>query len=157
MRTSAAYLCSLLHMQGRLLPLPAASLVLLSALTCSTACCSCHYCSSRLQVLGRLASHLSVILQGKDKPTYARNLDDGDVCIVVNAKNITLTGRRMADKKYTGIQGNARLGRLCLEARSLECEEFQLSVNMCCGKAKCQRQTLDLPSPGLCFPPVPGA
>lgn len=53
-----------------------------------------------MQVLGRLASHLSVVLQGKDKPTYAPYLDDGDVCIVVNAKNVTLTGKKLTDKKY---------------------------------------------------------
>ncbi|KAB5516245.1 hypothetical protein DKX38_026893 [Salix brachista] len=32
------------------------------------------------QVLGRLASHISTIIQGKDKPTYAPCRDDGDIC-----------------------------------------------------------------------------
>ncbi|CAN1321728.1 50S ribosomal protein L13 [Linum perenne] len=52
------------------------------------------------QVLGRLASQLSIVLQGKDKPTYAPNRDDGDMCIVVNAKDIAVTGRKMTDKIY---------------------------------------------------------
>ncbi|CAN0924667.1 50S ribosomal protein L13 [Linum grandiflorum] len=52
------------------------------------------------QVLGRLASQLSIVLQGKDKPTYTPNRDDGDMCIVVNAKDIAVSGRKMTDKVY---------------------------------------------------------
>ncbi|CAI7842676.1 unnamed protein product [Closterium sp. NIES-54] len=44
------------------------------------------------QVLGRLASRLSVVLQGKDKPIYSPSIDKGDVCIVVNADKIAVTG-----------------------------------------------------------------
>ncbi|CAN1817590.1 50S ribosomal protein L13, partial [Linum perenne] len=63
------------------------------------------------QVLGRLASQLSIVLQGKDKPTYAPNRDDGDMCIVVNAKDIAVTGRKMTDKIYyrhTGYIGHLK-------------------------------------------------
>ncbi|CAI0456878.1 unnamed protein product, partial [Linum tenue] len=66
------------------------------------------------QVLGRLASQLSIVLQGKDKPTYAPNRDDGDMCIVINAKDISVTGRKMTDKVYywhTG-QVSAYIGHL---------------------------------------------
>ncbi|CAI0457529.1 unnamed protein product, partial [Linum tenue] len=63
------------------------------------------------QVLGRLASQLSIVLQGKDKPTYAPNRDDGDMCIVINAKDISVTGRKMTDKVYywhTGYIGHLK-------------------------------------------------
>ncbi|KAL8150266.1 hypothetical protein V2J09_020074 [Rumex salicifolius] len=63
------------------------------------------------QVLGRLASQLSVVLQGKDKPTYAPNRDDGDMCIVLNAKDICVTGRKLTDKVYywhTGYIGHLK-------------------------------------------------
>ncbi|OMO98746.1 Ribosomal protein L13 [Corchorus olitorius] len=43
---------------------------------------------ARGQVLGRLASQISTVIQGKDKPTYAPNRDDGDMCIVINAKDL---------------------------------------------------------------------
>ncbi|EXC31359.1 50S ribosomal protein L13 [Morus notabilis] len=33
------------------------------------------------QVLGRLASQISTVVQGKDKPTYAPNRDDGDMYV----------------------------------------------------------------------------
>ncbi|KAJ8750267.1 hypothetical protein K2173_014182 [Erythroxylum novogranatense] len=63
------------------------------------------------QVLGRLASQISVVLQGKDKPTYAPNRDDGDMCIVLNAKDVSVTGRKMTDKFYrwhTGYVGHLK-------------------------------------------------
>ncbi|GAB2219563.1 hypothetical protein Droror1_Dr00007200 [Drosera rotundifolia] len=63
------------------------------------------------QVLGRLASQISTVLQGKDKPTYAPYRDDGDMCIVVNAKHVCVTGRKLTDKFYrwhTGYVGNLK-------------------------------------------------
>eukprot|EP00252_Welwitschia_mirabilis_P016053 TRINITY_DN35513_c0_g1_i1.p1 TRINITY_DN35513_c0_g1~~TRINITY_DN35513_c0_g1_i1.p1 ORF type:complete len:200 (-),score=45.08 TRINITY_DN35513_c0_g1_i1:266-865(-) len=63
------------------------------------------------QVLGRLASHISTVLQGKDKPTYKPYLDQGDMCIVLNAKDISVTGRKIKDKIYfwhTGYVGHLK-------------------------------------------------
>ncbi|XP_010539837.1 PREDICTED: uncharacterized protein LOC104813780 [Tarenaya hassleriana] len=63
------------------------------------------------QVLGRLASQISTVLQGKDKPTYTPNRDDGDMCIVLNAKDICVTGRKLTDKFYrwhTGYIGHLK-------------------------------------------------
>ena len=42
--------------------------------------------------LGRLASQISTILLGKDKPTFTPGVDTGDYVIVVNAEHITVTG-----------------------------------------------------------------
>ncbi|XVF39017.1 hypothetical protein PTKIN_Ptkin01aG0001900 [Pterospermum kingtungense] len=63
------------------------------------------------QVLGRLASQISTVVQGKDKPTCAPNRDDGDMCIVINAKDVCVTGRKLTDKVYywhTGYVGNLK-------------------------------------------------
>ncbi|XP_039024481.1 50S ribosomal protein L13-like [Hibiscus syriacus] len=63
------------------------------------------------QVLGRLASQISTVIQGKDKPTYAPNRDDGDMCIVINAKDVCVTGRKLTDKVYywhTGYIGHLK-------------------------------------------------
>lgn len=63
------------------------------------------------QVLGRLASQISTVIQGKDKPTYAPNRDDGDMCIVLNAKDISVTGRKLTNKFYrwhTGYVGHLK-------------------------------------------------
>lgn len=45
-------------------------------------------------VLGRLASKIAVILQGKHKPTYSTNVDTGDFVVVLNAEKIRVTGRK---------------------------------------------------------------
>ncbi|KAJ0539779.1 putative ribosomal protein L13 [Helianthus annuus] len=61
------------------------------------------------QVLGRLASQISTVVQGKDKPTYAPNRDDGDMCIVLNAKDICVTGRKLTNKFYRWHTGQVSI------------------------------------------------
>ncbi len=51
-------------------------------------------------VLGRLATRVAQILNGKVKPTYTRNVDTGDFVVVVNAEKIVLTGNKTQDKVY---------------------------------------------------------
>jgi large subunit ribosomal protein L13 len=43
-------------------------------------------------VLGRLATQAASILRGKHKPIYAPHADTGDHVIVINAKDVTLSG-----------------------------------------------------------------
>ena len=47
-----------------------------------------------------MASQISTVIQGKDKPTYTPYCEDGDMCIVLNAKDICVTGRKLTDKFY---------------------------------------------------------
>jgi large subunit ribosomal protein L13 len=49
-------------------------------------------------ILGRLATQAATILRGKHKPIYAPHADTGDHVIVVNAKDVTLSGGK-EDKK----------------------------------------------------------
>ncbi|WVZ03177.1 hypothetical protein V8G54_023983 [Vigna mungo] len=60
------------------------------------------------QVLGRLASQIATVVQGKDKPTYTPNRDDGDMCIVLNAKDVCVTGRKLTKKVYYWHTGQQR-------------------------------------------------
>jgi large subunit ribosomal protein L13 len=63
------------------------------------------------QVLGRLATEVSRVLRGKHKPEYTPFLDTGDFVVVINAKNVRLTGRKEQDKKYyrhSGRPGSLR-------------------------------------------------
>lgn len=50
------------------------------------------------QVLGRVAAQISTVIQGKDKPTYTPHREEGDMCVVLNAKDIEVTGRKLTDK-----------------------------------------------------------
>lgn len=45
-------------------------------------------------VLGRLASKVAIILQGKHKPTYTPSVETGDFVIVLNADKVKVTGRK---------------------------------------------------------------
>jgi large subunit ribosomal protein L13 len=57
------------------------------------------------QTLGRLASRIARILEGKHKPTYAPNLDTGDHVIVTNASRISVTSDKLETKLYIRHSG----------------------------------------------------
>ena len=57
------------------------------------------------QTLGRLASRIARVLEGKHKPTYQPNLDSGDHVIVLNAKRITVTSDKLESKVYARHSG----------------------------------------------------
>jgi large subunit ribosomal protein L13 len=62
-------------------------------------------------VLGRLATVVATRLKGKHKPTYTPHMDCGDNVIVINAKDVRLTGnKRDGDKFYwhTGYPGGIK-------------------------------------------------
>jgi large subunit ribosomal protein L13 len=59
-----------------------------------------HVVDATDQVLGRLASKISLILQGKHKPTYAPHVDTGDFVIVLHAEKVKLTGQKAAVNEY---------------------------------------------------------
>jgi large subunit ribosomal protein L13 len=52
------------------------------------------------QVLGRLATKIARILQGKHRPTFTPNMDTGDFVIVINAEKIRVTGTKAVNKTY---------------------------------------------------------
>lgn len=52
------------------------------------------------KILGRLASRIAIILQGKHKPSYTPHIDMADFVIVINAEKIKVTGKKLLDKKY---------------------------------------------------------
>ena len=53
-----------------------------------------HVVDATDQVLGRLAAKISLILQGKNKPTYTPHIDTGDFVIVLNAEKVRVTGKK---------------------------------------------------------------
>lgn len=57
------------------------------------------------QSIGRLASEIAVILQGKDKPQYAPHTDIGDKVEVRNAAKVKITGNKLENKVYYSYSG----------------------------------------------------
>jgi large subunit ribosomal protein L13 len=52
------------------------------------------------ETLGRLASRIARVLEGKHKPTYSPTLDSGDHVVVVNAAKIAVTSDKKESKLY---------------------------------------------------------
>ena len=55
--------------------------------------------------LGRVASRAAVILHGKHKATFTPHIDCGDYVIIVNAKEVKLTGDKLNKKIYYNHSG----------------------------------------------------
>ncbi|MCR4326550.1 MAG: 50S ribosomal protein L13 [Candidatus Roizmanbacteria bacterium] len=65
--------------------------------------------------LGRLASGISVILQGKDKSYMSYEADVGDYVVVTNIQFVRITGAKASQKEYgtySGYPGGLRLESL---------------------------------------------
>lgn len=50
--------------------------------------------------LGKLAVIIADKLMGKSKVTYTPHIDNGDYVVVINAKDLVVTGDKMIQKKY---------------------------------------------------------
>ena len=50
--------------------------------------------------LGKLAVVIADKLMGKSKVTYTPHTDNGDYVVVINAKNLKVSGEKMTQKKY---------------------------------------------------------
>lgn len=50
--------------------------------------------------LGKLAVVIADKLMGKSKVTYTPHIDNGDYVVVINAKDLVVTGDKMTQKKY---------------------------------------------------------
>ncbi|MGP1956836.1 MAG: 50S ribosomal protein L13 [Arsenophonus sp. NC-PE1-MAG3] len=63
------------------------------------------------KILGRLATEVAHRLRGKHKAEYTPHVDTGDYIIIVNAKNVAITGNKREDKIYyrhTGYIGGIK-------------------------------------------------
>ncbi|MDR0978668.1 MAG: 50S ribosomal protein L13 [Lachnospiraceae bacterium] len=55
--------------------------------------------------LGRVATEAARLLRGKHKPTFTPNMDTGDHVIVLNCKDVVLTGKKLDQKIYRSHSG----------------------------------------------------
>ena len=70
-----------------------------------------HLIDAEGQTLGRLATEISRLLRGKNKPQYTPHIDTGDFVVVVNAEKVVVTGNKAEQKVYyrhTGYPGGLR-------------------------------------------------
>ena len=57
------------------------------------------------QTLGRLASRIARVLEGKNKPVYTPSMDSGDHVIVLNASRVAVTRDKRETKMYSHHSG----------------------------------------------------
>jgi large subunit ribosomal protein L13 len=70
-----------------------------------------YHIDAKNKVLGRVATDIAVILQGKKSPTYQRNRVSGDKVYVSNVDGIRVTGNKAENKIYyhhTGYVGHLK-------------------------------------------------
>jgi large subunit ribosomal protein L13 len=70
-----------------------------------------HVVDAKDQVLGRLATQVTRLLVGKHKPTCTPHVDGGDHVVVLNARNVAMTGKKPTEKLYrwhTGWMGGLK-------------------------------------------------
>jgi large subunit ribosomal protein L13 len=67
-----------------------------------------HIFDAKGQVLGAMSVEVARLLMGKHKVTFTPHVDSGDYVVVINAKDVVVTGNKAEDKTYyshSGIPG----------------------------------------------------
>lgn len=64
-----------------------------------------HLMDAKGAILGRLATKVATLLQGKHKATYSPHMDSGDYVVVVNAEKVKVTGKKAKQKLYRSHSG----------------------------------------------------
>ena len=97
------------------------------------------------RVLGRVATKIAKVLQGKNKPTFSPQWDMGDHVVVLNADKIVVTGNKEQDKQYywhTGHPGGIKQ-RSVAEMRAQKPEEIiTIAVRGMMPKTKLAKQMM---------------
>lgn len=57
------------------------------------------------QILGDVAVTVANLLRGKTKPIFTPHVDTGDFVVVINAKDVVLSGKKETQKIYTRVSG----------------------------------------------------
>lgn len=64
-----------------------------------------HLIDAKGKILGRIATQAATILRGKHKPIFTPHVDCGDHVVVINAKEIMVSGKKMKEKLYKRYSG----------------------------------------------------
>ena len=64
-----------------------------------------HLIDLKGKTLGREATAIATFLMGKGKPYFVRNMDCGDYVVVINAKEVVVSGKKEQKKEYYRYSG----------------------------------------------------
>ena len=111
-------------------------------------------------ILGKVAEKAARILLGKDRPDYTPHMDLGDGVIIINAKEVAVTGRKLHEKIYrrhSGYRGNLKEVTLekMLEKKPTEVIRLAVSGMLSKNKLRASRLTRLKIYPGSEHPHAP--
>jgi len=66
---------------------------------------SCYLFDCKKFILGRMATRIAFLLEGKHRPDYAPNADGKVFVIVINSDEVRVTGRKKEGKIYHSFSG----------------------------------------------------
>ncbi|CAG8660491.1 44461_t:CDS:2 [Gigaspora margarita] len=64
-----------------------------------------HLVDAKQRILGRMAANIATTLMGKHKPIYDPASDCGDYVVVINSKEVAVTGKKAEQKVYRHHSG----------------------------------------------------
>ncbi len=97
------------------------------------------------QILGRLASRIARVLQGKHRAAWTPHVDTGDFVVVVNASKVKVTGDKLQTKEYqffSGYPGGQKRFALGDMLRRRPEEVIRLAVRRMLPKSRLGRKML---------------
>ena len=97
------------------------------------------------KTLGRLATQIADTLRGKRKPQFTPHVDTGDFVIVVNAREIAVTGNKREAKMYhrhSGYPGGLRSRTLREQLERRPTEVLRVAVKGMLPKNRLARQQI---------------
>jgi large subunit ribosomal protein L13 len=97
------------------------------------------------ETLGRAATRIARILQGKDRPTWTPHVDTGGFVVVVNAERIGVSGNKESDKVYQWYTGypSGRKTRTLRQMRERRPEDIvRVAVRRMLPKSRLGKQML---------------
>ncbi len=82
--------------------------------------------------LGRIATKVADLLQGKHRPEFSHHLDMGDYVVVLNANKFHVTGNKMEEKLYyrhSGYLGNLKSQTLAEKLEKKPTHALELAIS----------------------------
>jgi large subunit ribosomal protein L13 len=105
-----------------------------------------HLLDAKGKVLGTFASEVAQILIGKHKATFTPHIDAGDFVVVINAKEIEVTGNKRRDKMYyrhSGYPGGLKAKSFDQLQQDFPERIIELAVKNMLPKNKLQQERLN--------------
>ncbi|MDE0959698.1 MAG: 50S ribosomal protein L13 [Planctomycetota bacterium] len=104
-----------------------------------------YHVDASVEILGHMAVEIARILMGKNKPTYTPHVDGGDYVVVINAREVQVSGEKREKKVYyrhSGYMGGLKSNNLAWMLEKKPEEVIRLAVRRMLPKSRLGRKML---------------